>query len=168
MIDRDHELPITRQAKALGVARRSVYFAPLPVSAEDMKLMRRLDELHLNHPVAGARMLRDLLRRGGVVVGRPHVSTLMKRMGIEAIYRRRNKSKPAPGHKIYPYLLRGVTINRPNQVWATDISYIPMQRGFVYLVAVVAVFTRRVLSNLASMTMKAEFCVEALKEALAR
>ena len=130
--------------------------------------MRRLDELHLDHPFAGARMLRDLLRRDGVVVGRRHVSTLMKRMGIEAIYRRPNTSKPAPGHKIYPYLLRGMKIERPNQVWATDISYIPMRRGFVYLVAVVDVFTRRVLSHRVSITMEAEFCVEALKEALER
>ena len=168
MIDRDHDLPITRQAKALGVARSSVYYTPRPVSAEDMKLMRRLDELHLDHPFAGARMLRDLLRRDGVVVGRRHVSTLMKRMGIEAIYRRPNTSKPTPGHKIYPYLLRGVTIDRPNQVWATDISYIPMRRGFVYLVAVVDVFTRRVLSHRLSITMEAAFCVEALKEAMER
>ena len=168
MIDRDHDLPITRQAKALGVARSSVYYMPRPVPAEDLKLMRRLDELHLDHPFAGARMLRDLLRRDGVVVGRRHVSTLMKRMGIEAIYRRPNTSKPTPGHKIYPYLLRGVTIDRPNQVWATDISYIPMRRGFVYLVAVVDVFTRRVLSHRVSITMEAEFCVEALKEAMER
>ena len=166
MIDRDHDLPITRQAKALGVARSSVYYMPRSVPAEDMKLMRRLDELHLDHPFAGARMLRDLLRRDGVVVGRRHVSTLMKRMGIQAIYRRPNTSKPAPGHKIYPYLLRGMKIERPNQVWATYISYIPMQRGFVYLVAVVDVFTRRVLSHRISITMEAEFCVEALKEAL--
>ncbi len=168
MIDRDHELPITRQAKALGVARSLVYDAPRPVSAEDMKLIRRLDELHLDHPFAGARMLRDLLQREGVVVGRRHVSTLMKRMGIVAIYRRPNTSKPAPGHKIYPYLLRGMTIDRPNQVWATDISYIPMRRGFVNLVAVVDVFTRRVLSHRVSITMEAEFCVEALKEAMKR
>ena len=168
MIDRDHDLPITRQAKALGVARSSVYYMPRPVPAEDLKLMRRLDELHLDHPFAGARMLRDLLRRDGVVVGRRHVSTLMKRMGIEAIYRRPNTSKPTPGHKIYPYLLRGVTIDRPNQVWATDISYIPMRRGFVYLVAVVDVFTRRVLSHRLSITMEAAFCVEALKEAMER
>ena len=168
MIDRDHDLPITRQAKALGVARSSVYYMPRPVPAEDLKLMRRLDELHLDPPFAGARMLRDLLRRDGIVVGRRHVSTLMKRMRIEAIYRRPNTSKPAPGHKIYPYLLRGVTIDRPNQVWATDISYIPMRRGFVYLVAVVDVFTRRVLSHRVSITMEAEFCVEALKEALER
>ena len=168
MIDRNHALPITRQAKALGVSRSSVYYIPRPVPAEDLKLMRRLDELHLDHPYAGARMLRDLLRREGVAVGRRHVSSLMKRMGIEAIYRRPNTSKPAPGSKIYPYLLRGVKIERPNQVWATDISYIPMRRGFVYLVAVVDVFTRRVLSHRLSITMEAEFCVEALKEALAK
>ena len=166
MIDRDHDLPITRQAKALGVARSSVYYTPRPVSAEALALMRRLDELHLDYPFAGARMLRDLLRREGVAVGRKHVATLMKRMGIEAIYRRPNTSKPAPGHRIYPYLLRGFRIERPNQVWATDISYIPMRRGFVYLVAIVDVFTRRVLSHRVSITMEAEFCVEALKEAL--
>ena len=114
MIDRNHALPITRQAKALGVSRSSVYYIPRPVPAEDLKLMRRLDELHLDHPYAGARMLRDLLRREGVAVGRRHVSSLMKRMGIEAIYRRPNTSKPAPGHKIYPYLLHGVKIERPN------------------------------------------------------
>ena len=133
MIDRDHDLSIARQAKALEVARRSAYYRPRPVSAEDLKLMRRLDELHLEHPFAGARMLRDFLRREGVVVGRRPVATLMKRMGIEAIYRRPNTSKPAPGHKVCPYLLRGVKIDRPNQLWAMDISYIPMRRGFVYL-----------------------------------
>ena len=168
MIDRSHELPIARQARALGVARSSVYYKPRPVSAEDLKLMRRIDELHLEHPFAGARMLRDLLRREGVVVGRRHVATLMKRMGIAAIYRRPNTSKPAPGHKIYPYLLRGVKIERPNHVWATDISYIPMRRGFVYLAAVVDVASRRVLAHRVSITMEAEFCVEALKEALAK
>jgi len=168
MIDRSHELPIAGQARALGVARSSVYYKPRPVSAEDLKLMRRIDELHLEHPFAGARMLRDLLRREGVVVGRRHVATLMKRMGIAAIYRRPNASKPAPGHKIYPYLLRGVKIERPNHVWATDISYIPMRRGFVYLAAVVDVASRRVLAHRVSITMEAEFCVEALKEALAK
>ena len=168
MIDRNHALPVTRQAKALGVSRSSVYYIPRPVPAEDLKLMRRLDELHLDHPYAGTRMLRDLLRREGVTVGRRHVSTLMKRMGIEAIYRRPNTSKPTPGHKIYPYLLRGMKIERPNQVWATDISYIPMRRGFVYLVAVIDVFTRRILSHRLSITMEAEFCVEALKEALTK
>lgn len=130
--------------------------------------MRRLDELHLDHPFAGARMLRDLLRREGVAVGCRHVSSLMKRMGIEAIYRQPNTSKPAPGRKIYPYLLRGVKIERPNHVWTTDISYISMRGGFVYLVTVVDFFTRRALSHRVSITMKAEFCVEALKEALAK
>ena len=168
MIDRNHALSVIRQPKALGVSRSPVYYMPRPVPAEDLKLMRRLDELHLDHPFAGARMLRDLLRREGVTVGRRHVSTLMERMGIEAIYRRPNTSKPAPGHKIYPYLLRGVKIERPNQAWATDISYIPMRRGFVYLLAVVDVFTRRVLSHRVSITMEAEFCVEALREALAK
>ncbi len=126
MIDRSHAFPIAGQAKMLGVARSTVYCKPRPVSAEDLQLMRRLDELHLDFPFAGARMLRDLLRREGVVVGRRHVTTLMKRMGIEAIYRRPNTSKAAPGHKIYPYLLRGVKIERPDHVWAMDIS-VPQQ-----------------------------------------
>ena len=152
----------------LGLARSSVYYKPRPVSTEDLGLMRRLDELHLDFPFAGARMLRDLLKREGVSIGRRHVATLMKRMGIEAIYRRPNTSKPAPGHNIYPYLLRGVTIERPNQVWATDISYIPMRRGFVYLAAVVDVATRRVLAHRVSITMEAAFCIEALEDALAK
>ena len=133
---------------------------------KDLALMRRIDELHLERPFAGSRMLRDFLQREGVAVGRRHVATLMRRMGIEAIYRRRNSSKPAPGHKIYPYLLRDVKVERPNQVWATDITYIPMARGFVYLVAVVDWFTRRVLYHRVSITMDAAFCVEALEEAL--
>ena len=130
--------------------------------------MRRIDELHLEYPFAGSRMLRDFLNREGVAVGRRHVATLMKRMGIEAIYRRPNTSKPAPGHKIYPYLLRGLKVDRPNQVWAMDITYIPMARGFVYLAAVVDWFSRRVLSHRVSITMEADFCVEALEEALAK
>ncbi len=168
MIDRKHDLPITRQAKALNISRGAVYYQPRPVSPEDLAIMRRIDELHLNYPFAGGRMLRDLLAREGVSIGRRHVATLMKRMGIEAIYRRPNTSKPAPGHKIYPYLLRGVTVERANQVWATDITYIPMARGFVYLVAVVDWFSRRVLSHRVSITMEADFCVEALEEALAK
>ncbi len=164
MIDRNHALPVIRQARALGVSRSSVYDIPQPVPAEDPNLVRRLDEMYLDHPCAGARMLWDLLRRDGVAVGRRHVSTLMKRMGIEAIYRQPNTSKPAPGHKIYPYVLRGVTIDQPNQVWAKDISYMPMRRDFVYLVAVVDMFARRVPSHRVPITMEAEFCVEALKE----
>ena len=168
MIDRDHDLPITRQARVLSISRGSVYYKPRPVSPEDLRVMRRIDELHLERPFAGARMMRDFLNREGFSIGRRHVATLMKRMGIEAIYRRPNTSKPAPGHKIYPYLLRGVKVERPNQVWATDITYIPMARGFVYLVAVVDWFSRRVLSHRVSITMEADFCVEALEEAIGK
>jgi putative transposase len=168
MIDRGHGLPISRQAEALGVSRGAVYYKPRPVSAADLKIMRRLDELHLEYPFAGSRMLRDFLEREGMSIGRRHVTSLMRRMGISAIYRRPNTSKPAPGHKIYPYLLSGVKIERANQLWATDITYIPMARGFVYLIAVVDVFSRRVLSHRVSITMEADFCVEALEEALAR
>ena len=168
MIDRDHALPVARQAKVLNLARSTVYYEPRPVSAEDLALMRRLDELHLDYPFAGARMLCLLLRRKGVSIGRRHVTTLMKRMGISAIYRRPNTSKPAPGHKVYPYLLRGLTIARPNQVWAMDLTFIPMRRGFVYLAAVVDVFSRRVLAHRVSITMETAFCVEALEEALAK
>jgi putative transposase len=168
MIDRSHDLPVTRQAKALSVSRGSVYYMPRPVSAGDLAIMRRIDELHLDYPFAGSRMLRDLLCREGIQVGRRHVATLMKRMGIEAIYRRPNTSKPAPGHKIYPYLLRGLKVDHPNQVWAMDITYIPMARGFVYLAAVVDWFSRRVLAWRLSITMEADFCVETLEEALAK
>ena len=168
MIDRTHDLPIVRQAKVLNISRGCVYYQPKSVSAQDLALMRRIDELHLEYPFAGSRMLRDFLNREGVEVGRRHVATLMKRMGIEAIYRRPNISKPSPGHKIYPYLLRGLKVERPNQVWAMDITYIPMARGFVYLTAVVDWFSRRVLSHRVSITMEAAFCVEALEEALAK
>ena len=168
MINRSHGLPVVQQAKVLGISRGSVYYRPRPVSAEDLAIMRRIDELHLEYPFAGSRMLRDLLRAEGIEIGRQHVATLMKRMGIEAIYRRPNTSKPAPGHKIYPYLLRKLLVTRPNQVWAMDITYIPMARGFVYLAAVVDWFSRRVLSYRLSITMEAAFCIEALEEALAR
>jgi putative transposase len=126
MIDKSHDLSLTRQAKALNISRSAVYYQPRPVSAEDLKIMRGIDELHLDYPFAGSRMLRDLLGREGVSIGRRHVVTLMKRMGIEAIYRRPNTSKPAPGHKIYPYLLRNLKIEKPNHVWAMDIS-VPQQ-----------------------------------------
>ena len=168
MIDREHDLPISRQAEALGVSRGAVYYKPRPTSTEDLRIMRRLDELHLDYPFAGSRMLRDFLNREGVSLGRRHVTSLMKRIGIAAIYRRPNTSKPAPGHKIYPYLLRGVKIERADQVWAMDITYIPMARGFVYLAAVVDVFSRRVLAHRVSITMEADFCIEALEEALAK
>jgi len=168
MIDRSHDLPVTRQAKALNVSRGSVYYRPRPVSEGDLGVMRRLDEMHLEYPFMGSRMLRDMLQREGIAVGRRHVATLMKRMGLEALYRRPNTSKPAPGHKIYPYLLRHLAVERPNQVWAMDITYIPMARGFVYLAAVVDWFSRRVLTWRLSITMEAAFCIEAVEEALAK
>src|SRR5665213_278593 len=146
MIDGEHDLPITKQATALNISRGSVYYLPRPVSAADLAVMRRMDALHLELPFAGSRMLRDLLNTEGVIIGRRHVATLMKRMGIETLYRRPSTSKPAPGHKIYPYLLRKLAVTRPNQVWAMDITYIPMARGFVYLAAVVDWFSRRVLA----------------------
>ena len=168
MIDRSHELPLTGQTKALGISRSSVYYLARPTSDADLALMRRIDELHLEHPFAGSRMLRDMLKAEGREVGRRHASTLMKKMGVEAIYRRPNTSKPAPGHKIYPYLLRNLAVTRPNQVWAADITYVPMARGFVYLVAIVDWFSRCVLAWRLSITLSADFCVEALEEALAR
>ena len=168
MIDRAHDLPITRQAEALNISRGSVYYLPRLVSKADLAIMQRLDRLHLEFPFAGSRMLRGLLVAEGCKIGRRHVKTLMRRMGIEALYRRPRTTKPEPGHKIYPYLLRGVEITRPNQVWAMDITYIPMARGFVYLAVVLDWFSRRVLSWRVSITMEAAFCVEALEDALAR
>ena len=168
MIDREHELPLTRQAEVLQLSRSGLYYRPRLVSPADLAVMRRIDELHLDYPFAGNRMLRDLLRAEGIGIGRQHVATLMRRMGIEAIYRRPNTSKPAPGHKIYPYLLRSVAVERPNQVWAMDITYIPMARGFVYLAAVVDWFSRRVLAWRLSITLEVEFCLEAVEEALVR
>ena len=168
MIDRSHALPVTRQVRELGISRGSVYYLPRPTSAADLATMRRIDALHLDFPFAGSRMLRDLLAAEGIKVGRLHVSTLMKKMAIEAIYRRPNTSKPAPGHKIYPYLLRKLAVTRPSQVWATDITYIPMARGFVYLIAIVDWFSRRVLSWRLSITLETDFCIEALEEALTR
>ncbi len=168
MIDPEHDLPITQQAEALGISRSTVYYQPRPVSAEDLWLMRQIDELHLKYPFAGSRMLRCLLVAEGCKIGRRHVKTLMQRMGIEALYRRPRTTKPEPGHKIYPYLLRGLAVTRPNQVWAMDITYIPMARGFVYLAVVLDWFSRRVLSWRLSITMEAAFCVEALEDALAR
>jgi putative transposase len=168
MIDRDHELSVTKQAEVVGIARSTVYYLPRAVSAADLELMRRIDALHLEFPFAGARMLRRLLAADGSKVGRRHVKTLMSRMGIEALYRRPRTTKPEPGHKIYPYLLRGLEIVRPNQVWAMDITYIPMAKGFVYLAVVLDWFSRRVLSWRVSITMEASFCIETLEEALAK
>ena len=168
MIDRGNVLPLTRQASLLRLSRSSVYYLPRPVPPARLAIMRRIDELHLEHPFAGSRMLHDMLRREGIMIGRLAVATLMRQMSIEALYRRPNTSKPAPGHKIYPYLLRDLVVDRPNQVWAMDITYIPMARGFVYLAAVVDWFSRRVLAWKLSITLETEFCLDAVNEALAR
>ena len=148
MIDRDHGLSPGRQAKALGISRGSVHSLPHPVSDADLALMRRIDVPHLEDPFAGSRMLKGLLNGEGNEVGRCHVATLMRRMGVAAIYRRPNNSKPAPGHKVYPYLLRKVLIERANQVWALDTTYIPMARGFLYLVAIIDWYSRYVIALL--------------------
>ena len=166
MIDQTHELPIVRQAQLLDLSRSSVYYLPQPMPEGDLRLMRRIDELHLEHPFAGARMLRDMLKLEGVEIGRKHVSTLMKKMTIKALYRKANTSRRNQAHRIYPYLLRNLTIDRPNQVWAMDTTYIPMQRGFVYLTAVLDWATRRVLAWRLSNTLTADPCVEALEEAI--
>lgn len=168
MIDRHHDLPLSRQAKVLGISRGSVYYLPRAVPAADLALMRRIDVLHLEYPFAGSRMLQGLLNAEGHVAGRLHVATLMKRMGIEALYRRPRTSKRAPGHAIFPYLLRKLPVTRPNQVWAMDITYIPMARGFVYLAAVVDWFSRKVLAWRLSITMDTAFCIEAVEDAMAR
>jgi len=167
MIDRMDGLSISKQAQILGISRGSVYYQAEPASDVDLALMLRIDQLHLDYPFAGSRMLQSFLVREGFEIGRLHVRTLMRRMGIAAIYRRPNMSKPAQGHKIYPYLLRNIVVDRPNQVWAMDITYIPMARGFVYLAAVVDWFSRKVLSWRLSITLETEFCLEAVEEALA-
>ena len=167
MIDPAHQLSITAQARLLGISRANVYYLPRATSPADLTLMRRIDELHLNFPFAGSRMLRDLLRLEGHHVGRKHVRTLMRKMGIEALYRKKNTSQRHPEHAVFPYLLRGLTIDRPNQVWAMDITYVPMKRGFVYLAAVIDWATRRALSFRLSNSMNVDFCIEAVEEAIA-
>ena len=157
-----------RQCELLDLCRSGLYYQPQPVSQADLALMRRIDELPLAHPFLGARRLARMLQREGVEVGRRHVGTLMRRMGIEAIYRKRRTSLPETGHKLYPYLLGTVAIERPNQVWAADITYLPMARGFAYLVAILDLSSRKVLSFRVSNAMTTDFCVEALEEAMAR
>jgi putative transposase len=168
MIDPAHDLPVCRQAELLEIPRSNVYYLPQPVCQADLVLMRRLDELHLNFPFAGARMLRDMLKLEGFQLGRKHVRTLMDKMGIAALYRKRRTSLAHPAHAIYPYLLKNLTVERPNQAWATDLTYIPMKRGFVYLVAIIDWATRRVLAHRVSISMTTDFCLEALEEALAK
>ena len=168
MIDRDHSLPITRQAQLLDMSRGAVYYLPRPTGAADLALMRRIDELHLEHPFMGARMLRDQLARQGIHAGRRHIRTLMLRMGIEALAPQPGTSKAAPGHKIYPYLLRNLAITRANQVWALDTTYVPMARGFVYLTAVVDVASRKVLAYKVAITLEAVHAKEVIEQAFAR
>jgi putative transposase len=168
MIDRTHPLPLTRQAAALGISRGSLYYVPRPVSDADLALMRRLDALHLEYPYAGARLLRRLLRREGVPVGRRHLGTLMRRMAMTAIAPQPGTSRRHRAHPVFPYLLRGRVITQPNQVWAMDITYIPMARGFVYLAAVMDWASRRVLSWRVAITLDARFCLDAVEEAIAR
>jgi len=168
MIDRDHELAIAKQAEILNLSRGSIYYQPRPVSQRDLDLMRRLDELHLEFPFAGSRMLCAMLNQEGFDVGRKHIATLMKKMGIEALYQRPRTSKPEPGHKVYPYLLRTMKVDRPNQVWAMDITYIPMAKGYCYLCAVVDWFSRKVLAWRLAISMEASFCLESLEEALVK
>jgi putative transposase len=168
MIDAGHELPIARQAQLLEISRASVYYLPQPTPQADLALMREIDRLHLEYPFAGSRMLRDMLRLHGHEVGRKHVATLMRKIGIEALYRKANTSRRHAAHRIYPYLLRGLTIERPNQVWAMDTTYIPMQRGFVYLTAVLDWATRRILAWRLSNSLTTDACVEALEEAIHR
>ena len=168
MIDQGSELSVSRECQILGLNRSGVYYTPRPVSEEDLTLMHRIDELHLKHPFYGARRLAKQLVRDGFEVGRVHVATLMRRMGIEAIYRRPRTSIPARDSLICPYLLGGLTIDRANQVWASDLTYLPMAHGFLYLVAILDVVSRKVLSFRVSNTMRPDFCVEALQEAIAR
>jgi putative transposase len=168
MIDPAHELPIVRQAQLLDLSRSSVYYLPQATPEAELALMRRLDELHLEHPFAGARMLRDLLRHDGHAIGRKHVATLMRRMGIEALYQKANTSRRHAAHPIYPYFLRGLTIDAPNQVWAMDTTYIPMRRGFVYLTVVLDWATRRVLAWRLSNSLGADVAVAAVEEAIAK
>lgn len=168
MIEREHALPIKRQAELVDISRGNVYYLARSASQADQQLMKRIDAIHLEYPFAGSRMLRDLLKREGIEVGRRHVATLMQRMGIEALYRKPNTSKKQPGHKIYAYLLREMKIERANHVWATDITYIPMACGWVYLCAIVDWASRKVLAHRVSISMDTAFCLEALEEAFAK
>jgi putative transposase len=168
MINRDSDLCITDQAKLLGISRGSVYYLPQAVSTAELALMRQIDELHLEHPFMGSRQLVRQLHRLGFEVGRLHVRTLMRQMGIKAMAPQPGSSAPAPGHKIYPYLLRNVRVERANQVWALDTTYVPMRQGFVYLTAIVDVATRRVMAHKVATTLEAIHATEIMQEALAK
>ena len=168
MIDRKHRVSVSRQCQILDLSRSSLYYQEVPVSERDLQLMRLIDESHMNIPFYGSRRIRNELRDRGYEVGREHVSTLMRKMGIEALYRKPRLSDPHPGHKIYPYLLRDKEITSANHAWATDITYIPMAKGFCYLVAIMDWASRRVLAWRLSNTLDTSFCVAALEEAIVR
>ena len=168
MIAPNAGLSVSRQCTLLGIARSSFYYQPRPSAADELDVLNRLDRIFTEHPVYGSRRLQVTLLREGISVGRRRIRRLMRKLGLCAVGPKRNTSKPHPEHKIYPYLLRGKTIDRPNQVWSADITYIPMCRGYLYLVAIIDWSTRRVLSWRLSNTLAAGFCVEALSEALAR
>ena len=163
-----HGLAKTRRCELLDVARSSAYYHPEPVSEADLALMRLIDEIHLKRPFYGSRRMRDALEDRGHKVNRKRIQRLMRQMGLRALYPRRRTSQPGKGHKIYPYLLRDLSIERANQVWATDICYLPMAKGFMYLVAIMDWHSRRVLSWRVSNTLDTDFCIEALEEALQR
>lgn len=167
MITAGEKLPITRQCALLGIARSTAYYQPQPVSDADTDLMGRIDAIHLEYPFLGSRRICDALADDGIIINRKHAQRLMRIMGIAALYPKPRTSRPAAGHRIYPYLLRGLIIDHPDQVWATDITYIPMARGFLYLVAIMDWYSRKVLAWRLSNTMDTSFCAEALNEALA-
>ncbi len=167
MIDREHPVPLTQQCRLLNLSRSSIYYLPVPLSEKDRALMRLIDEIHLECPYSGTRGIRNELWNRGYTIGRSHVRTLMRKMDIEALYQKPRLSKPHPGHTIYPYLLKGLSITEANHVWAADICYLPMARGFCYLVAVMDWASRKVLSWRLSNTLDTSFCTEALEEAIA-
>jgi putative transposase len=166
MINREHRLPITKQCQLLNLCRSGIYYAPVPVSDKNRDLMRLIDKIHLAYPFLGSRGIRNELLNKGWKVGRSHIRTLMRKIGIEAIYKKPRLSESHPGHTIYPYLLRGLSITEGNAVWATDITYLPMAKGFCYLVAIMDGASRKVLSWRLSNTLDTSFCIEALKEAI--
>jgi len=168
MIDRDHALPLTHQAQLLDLSRSGLYYEPVPISAADLEVMSKIDRIHTDYPFAGARMLRDFLRLKGYRVGRRHIARLMRLMGVEALYRKKKGTKTNPEHPVFPYLLRNLVIERPNHVWAADISYIPMRRGFLYLFAVLDWATRRVLTWRLSNSLTTDFCLDAVEAAIAQ
>jgi putative transposase len=168
MIDKEHRLPVAKQCKILDISRSGIYYVPVPINDTDRELMRIIDEIHTEDPSLGSRGIKSVLKRKGYNAGRIHVRTLMRKMGIEAIYKKPHLSKPHPGHKVYPYLLRGLDITKANQVWCSDITYIPMAKGFCYLVAIMDWASRKILSWKLSNTLDVSFCREALEEALAK